>query len=69
MKQASINRFPTLLFVVLFIGSCSQDQKKDTEITWDSWGVPHIYAPDEEQLFYAQGWSQMHLHGNLVLTL
>src|SRR5258706_9992108 len=69
MKHTNLNGFTVLLFAVLFIGSCSKDQKTETEITWDSWCVPHIYAPNEEQLFYAQGWSQMQLHGNLVLTL
>lgn len=69
MKLVKLRGFSVLLFTILFTGSCSTDHEIDTEITWDSWGVPHIYAPDEEQLFYAQGWSQMHLHGNLILTL
>lgn len=62
--------FLVFLFTMLVAGSCRTEQATtDTEITWDSWGVPHIIAPDEEQLFYAQGWVQMHLHGNLLLTL
>lgn len=40
-----------------------------TEILWDKWGVPHIYAQNNEELFYAFGWSQMHSHGNTILKL
>lgn len=40
-----------------------------TEILWDSWGVPHIYAKDAEGLFRALGWAQMQSHGDLILQL
>ena len=40
-----------------------------TEILWDSWGVPHIYSKDTNDLFQAFGWAQMHSHGNLILRL
>jgi len=40
-----------------------------TEILWDTWGVPHIFATSDEQLFEAFGWAQMTNHGNLVLRL
>jgi len=40
-----------------------------TEILWDSWGVPHIYAKDAEGLFRAFGWAQMQSHGDLILQL
>ena len=40
-----------------------------TKILWDKWGVPHIYAKNNEELFYAFGWSQMHNHGNTILKL
>ena len=40
-----------------------------TEILWDTWGVPHIFAPDNESLFYAFGWAQMESHGDLILKL
>ncbi len=42
---------------------------KDPEILWDEWGVPHIYASQPSDLFYAFGWSQMKSHGNLILQL
>jgi acyl-homoserine-lactone acylase len=40
-----------------------------TEILWDDWGVPHIFAPDTDSLFYAQGWAHATNHGDLVLRL
>lgn len=40
-----------------------------TEILWDKWGVPHIFAPDEESLLYAFGWAQMQSHRDLLLRL
>jgi len=40
-----------------------------TEIIWDEWGVPHIYADNEADLFFAQGWAQMHLHGDQILKI
>jgi len=40
-----------------------------TEILWDTWGVPHVFAKDIEGLFYAYGWSQMQSHGDLILKL
>ena len=42
---------------------------KQAEILWDTWGVPHIYAKNDESLFYAYGWAQAKNHGNLILQL
>jgi len=39
------------------------------EILWDCWGVPHIYATDENNLYFSFGWSQMHSHGDLLMKL
>ncbi len=48
----------------------AQDEIGDNaEILWDVWGVPHIYAPDNESLFYAFGWAYMQAHGDLLLKL
>jgi len=41
--------------------------ERTTEILWDEWGVPHIYAKNNADLFYASGWAQMHSHGNTIL--
>jgi acyl-homoserine-lactone acylase len=39
------------------------------EILWDTYGVPHIFANTNEQLFHAFGWAQAQSHGNLMLKL
>jgi acyl-homoserine-lactone acylase len=39
------------------------------EILWDSYGVPHIYAANRNQLAYAFGWAQMQNHADLLLRL
>ncbi|HEU5432312.1 MAG TPA: penicillin acylase family protein, partial [Thermomicrobiales bacterium] len=44
-------------------------QDSGTEILWDTWGVPHIFASDVAGLFHAFGWAQLHSHGNLILRL
>ncbi len=41
----------------------------ETEIFWDAWGVPHIYASTDADAFRAFGWAQMRAHGNLFLQL
>ncbi len=62
-----------LALLLLNLGSqCStpnEQQYIQTEILWDSWGVPHIYAPNEADMYYAFGWAQMHNHGNLIARL
>lgn len=58
----------SFIFLIVFT-SCSQDNGESARIDWDSWGVPHISATTTEDLFYAQGWAQMHNHANLILKL
>ncbi len=41
----------------------------ETEILWDRHGVPHVFAVDSTQLFYAYGWAQMQGHAELILRL
>jgi|TARA_B110000967_G_scaffold111913_1_gene114570 acyl-homoserine-lactone acylase len=59
----------TLIIVSFFTISCAQTEKIEAEIAWDTWGVPHITANTVEELFFAQGWAQMHNHANLILEL
>jgi acyl-homoserine-lactone acylase len=42
---------------------------RGTEILWDKFGIPHIWAPDHPSLFYAYGYSQMEAHSELLLRL
>jgi acyl-homoserine-lactone acylase len=42
---------------------------KGTEILWDRYGIPHIFAPDHPSLFYAYGYAQMEAHSELLIRL
>jgi acyl-homoserine-lactone acylase len=42
---------------------------KGTEILWDHYGIPHIFAPDHTSLFYAYGYAQMEAHSELLVRL
>ncbi|WP_026079543.1 acylase [Spirulina subsalsa] len=55
--------------LVLSLGMSNQMSHQHTEILWDTWGVPHIFAPDLEQVLTGFGYAQMHSHGNLILRL
>ncbi len=61
-----------IAFILFFnaIGySETMAQNRRTEILWDHYGVPHIYAKNTKEMYYAFGWSQMHNHANLMLKL
>lgn len=69
-----------LLFFLLFysfalIPSTFAQQDSETitvgnaELLWDEWGVPHIFASDNNSLFYAFGWAQAYNDGDLILKL
>jgi acyl-homoserine-lactone acylase len=40
--------------------------RKSTEILWDTYGIPHIFAPDQASLFFAYGYAQMEAHSELL---
>src|SRR3982750_3043982 len=66
--------FLSLLVVLIFIALNISPMQAEAlpehpEILWDTWGVPHIYAPTNEGLFYAFGWAQAQNHGDLILKL
>ena len=64
--------WPLLLLGALVVGlaGCGQrEAPSQTEILWDTWGVPHVYGSDADSLMYAFGWAQMRAHGNRVLRL
>ena len=66
-----LSRWILLIGIVLTLAAaaCGPLDRGPTEILWDRWGVPHIHAPDAEELFRAFGWSQMRNHANLILRL
>src|ERR1700744_1062508 len=58
------------LFLFLLLGLIKQTTyPQSAKIDWDVWGVPHITASNENDLFFAQGWAEMQAHANLVLQL
>jgi len=60
-----------LLLIVLssMMSFCQQNSPNETEILWDTYGVPHIYATNEHDLYKAYGWAQMKNHGDLILRI
>ena len=40
-----------------------------SEILWDKFGVPHIFATSTEAMFHAHGYAQMKNHADLLLKL
>jgi acyl-homoserine-lactone acylase len=61
--------FSILLAVILGCQTFGSPAKNTTEILWDTYGIPHIYAKDTVSAFRAFGWAQMQSHGNLLLRL
>jgi acyl-homoserine-lactone acylase len=57
------------ILVSLAISTVPASAADRTEILWDTWGVPHVFAKDVKDLFYAFGWAQMQAHGDLILRL
>ncbi|MGI4757082.1 MAG: penicillin acylase family protein, partial [Janthinobacterium lividum] len=38
-----------------------------SEILWDKWGVPHIFAKTTPDMFYLYGYAQAEAHGDLLM--
>jgi acyl-homoserine-lactone acylase len=73
LERMALKRF-FLLFLSLTLVACiivntPVASLNKTEILWDTWGVPHIYGKNTEELFKAFGWAQTQSHGNLILRL
>ncbi len=65
-----LNLMIAFLLLVPLISYAQDDQLPDhPEILWDTWGVPHIFSPTTEGMFYAFGWSQAQNDGDLILKL
>ncbi len=58
-----------LLVLLLSLPAFCAANGRGTEILWDTYGVPHIFAKENIGLFYAFGWAQAESHGNLLLRL
>ena len=74
-RVQTLKRSQHLLLALIWIGlfllsaTTAIASAGTTEILWDTYGVPHIYARNPEQLFYAFGWAQAQSHGNSLLRL
>lgn len=72
MRKKRYLRVGLLMLLVLLLlpgQGMVKAQTAKTEILWDIWGVPHIFAADNTGLFYAFGWAQAHNDGDLILKL
>jgi len=72
MSKKNIPFGVLILFAVSFISAPATGAgvpAKGTEILWDRYGIPHIFAPDHPSLFYAYGYAQMEAHSELLLRL
>ena len=61
-----------ILIVALALASttgAAQAAERGTEVLWDRYGVPHVFARTEPDLFHGYGWVQAEAHGNLLLKL
>ena len=58
-----------ILFAFTAVPSVAGVPEKGTEILWDNYGIPHIFAPDQASLFYAYGYAQMSGHAELLVKL
>lgn len=72
MKRSFFIRY--VLLSVLALSACQTTELLPSklgnpEILWDNWGVPHIVAAQERDVFYAFGWAQMRSHADLLLKL
>ncbi len=67
MKIPKTRRVALVLLIATL--SLAAAPAKGTEILWDRFGVPHIFAPNHPSLFYAYGYAQMEAHSELLLRL
>lgn len=65
----TISKISIILLITVFFSCNKSDSQEHTEIIWDKWGVPHIYAENELEMYYAFGWAQMHNHANHILEM
>ncbi len=63
------SRLLTVLLVVVSAasGQSAYKPQKGTEILWDKWGVPHVFAKSVPDMFYSYGWAQAEAHGELLM--
>src|SRR5688500_9561810 len=70
---------PTILLLPLILGACASRGGENlpprlpapaqSEILWDTWGVPHVYGRTVEDVGYGYGWAQAQAHADAILRL
>jgi acyl-homoserine-lactone acylase len=60
---------PALALLLAGCTSIAPGRGGATEILWDRYGIPHIYASSDSGAFHGYGYAQMASHGNLILKL
>lgn len=56
--------------LALMLAACARSNvPTKSEILWDTWGVPHIFAKTNADAFRGLGYAQAAAHGNLLLKL
>jgi len=63
-----IRALPIAVLATL-IAACGPPPRGRTDIEWDRYGVPHVFADSAEGLAYGLGWAEMRNHADLVLRL
>jgi acyl-homoserine-lactone acylase len=67
----SSRRIVVLLLLVFALAGRAQmpvyHPQKGTEILWDRYGVPHIFAKSVPDMFFSLGYAQAEAHGDLLL--
>jgi len=56
-----------ILSVVPMVAQKPYKTLPGTEILWDKWGIPHVFAKSVPDMFYCFGWAQAEAHGDLLL--
>jgi acyl-homoserine lactone acylase PvdQ len=69
----------TILLLPLILGACAggggenlpprSPAPAQSEILWDTWGVPHVYGRTAEDVGYGYGWAQAQAHADAILRL
>ena len=69
LKEFLVMKKISVIAVLFLFIAVNLPAQKRSEIIWDKYGVPHVYADNEEDMYYAFGWAQMHNHADLLLRL
>lgn len=64
-----MKNIPKLLILILLALATPKNTSAKSEILWDTYGIPHIFADSNQEMFYAFGWAQARSHGDLILRL